>query len=1215
MLLPFVRELFADVEKLPAFTRVASHLKEGTGRIGVSGLTPTAKALLLVLFQRAAGRPLIFVTNDNRAVEDFVPVLRGFAELTSACDPESVVALPARDVLPYQNLSPHPELQEERATALWKIATGTASIVVTAVAAAAIRLRAADYYTDLARRLRRGESFDIDTLLAHLNTVGYVSTDVVEMPGQYTSRGGILDVYSPEADRPLRVEFFGDEVDSIRKFDPASQRSSTPVDEALLLPLTETPVHEELLGAIHTRLSGKRIVASGAPGSEETVEAAVRSGGVTVFPGWEFYAPVAGAQSNLFDLLPRAAVLLDEPDQLRQELDRFWTRVGEAHERSGVGNLVRPEELYLPPDDWWDQIARLRGADLEHLGITRLQNQDQDQDEDQDQNQNQNQNKDEPEREDRAITFLAQPAPRFHGAVPAMLEAVQKLTAEGRQVLLAVPNTGEIERLADMFTEYNVSFRLGSRTRSGESYADETSYFAGEVFTTTLAKAYIPDGVLFPEAHLAIFGGRDLFDESDAVASRPQRQKSKVSAFLSDFRDLQVGDYVVHVEHGIGQYQGLKEINHGDGPAEFMLLEFAEAARLYVPLTRLDLVQKYRSSEGAKPALSHLGTAAWTKTKARVRKAMKDMADELLKLYAERKTAEGHAFPPGTEWFREFEDAFEFSETEDQAQAIKDVVRDMETAQPMDRLLCGDVGYGKTEVAMRAAFKAVSDNKQVAVLAPTTVLAFQHYETFKQRFAAFPVTIEMISRFRNAKQQKDILQKTETGKIDVLIGTHRILSKDLKFSDLGLLIVDEEQRFGVRHKERIKQMRKQVDVLTMSATPIPRTLHMSLVGLRDMSVIETPPKDRMAIQTVVANWDEKLIQSALEQELERGGQVYFVHNRVDSIWEIAAKLQTLVPKARITVGHGQMSEGELEKVMLKFMHHEADILVATTIIENGLDIPLCNTILINRADRLGLSELYQLRGRVGRSNRRAYAYLLLPPEIELTPIARRRLAALKEFSDLGAGFKIAALDLELRGAGNLLGGEQSGHIEAIGFELYTQMLERAVREMKGEAAPDEAETQLNLGLNIRVPGDYIPEENQRLQMYKRVARVETESQLSDVAAELEDRYGPPPPAVRNLLDYASLKLLCMRVGVNSIERKRDFVSFKFRQTAIVDPEQLARFVSAQRGAQFTPDGMLKFVLKPAAAQEVLRALRAILEQLATVETTSEVRSPATESIS
>ena len=1172
MLLPFVRELFADVEILPGFLRAASHLKEGTGRIRVSGLSSTAKALLLVLLRRAAEHPLILVVSDNRAMEEFVPVLRGFCELTAACDPESVVSLPARDVLPFQNLSPHPELQEERATSLWKMATGKASIVVSPIAATAILQRSGEYYTDLARTLRRGESFDVENLLAHLNTVGYASADVVEMPGQYALRGGILDVYSPEAERPVRIEFFGDEVDSIRRFDPASQRSSNPIDEALLLPLTETPVNDHLLAAIHTRLSGKRISGT----TDEIVEAAVRSGGVTVFPGWEFYAPVAGADRTVFDLLPSSVVLLDEPDMLRAEFDRFWSRVEEAHERSGVGNLVRPTDLYLPPESWWQKITGLTGADLEHLGITHGQ-------------------------EDSTVSFLTQPTPRFHGAVPSMLEEVQKLTAAGNQVLFSVPNTGEVERLADIFTEYNVSFRLGSRTRGGESYADETSYFAGEVNTTTLAKAYVPDGVVFPDAHLAIFGSRDLFDESDTVASRPQRQKSKVSAFLSDFRDLQVGDYVVHVEHGIGQYQGLKEINQGDGNAEFMLLEYAEGARLYVPLTRLDLIQKYRSSEGAKPALSHLGTQAWAKTKARVRKAMKDMTDELLKLYAQRKMAQGHAFPAGNEFVREFEDTFEYNETEDQAQAITDVMHDMESTLPMDRLLCGDVGYGKTEVAMRAAFKAVSDNKQVAVLAPTTVLAFQHFETFKQRFGPFPVTIEMISRFRNPKQQKEILQKAETGKIDILIGTHRILSKDLKFSDLGLLIVDEEQRFGVRHKERIKQMRKQVDVLTMSATPIPRTLHMSLVGLRDMSVIETPPKDRMAIQTVVASWDDKLIQSAIEQELDRGGQVYFVHNRVESIWEIAAKLQELVPKARIIVGHGQMSEGELEKVMLKFMHHEADILVATTIIENGLDIPLCNTILINRADRLGLSELYQLRGRVGRSNRRAYAYLLIPREIELTPIARRRLAALKEFSDLGAGFKIAALDLELRGAGNLLGGEQSGHIEAVGFELYTQMLDRAVREMKGEVAPDEAETQLNLGLNIRIPAEYIPEENQRLRMYKRVAGVETESQLSDVAAELEDRYGPPPPAVRNLLDYASLKLLCIRVGVNAIDRKRDSVTFKFRQNAAVDPEQLARFVSGQKGAHFTPDGMLKFTLKASAAEEVLRAMKTVLEQLAAEE--------------
>jgi transcription-repair coupling factor (superfamily II helicase) len=1216
MLLPFVREIFAEVEQLPAFRRASSHLRESTGRIRVTGLSPAARALILVMLQRRLERPFILVVPDNRAAEDLLPVLAAFAELTGAADPDSIVSLPARDVLPFQNLSPHPEIQEERATALWKIATGRASIVVSPVTATTILLRSPEYYADLAHILRRGETFDVEKLLQHLNTVGYTPTDVVEMPGQYAARGGILDVYSPEADRPVRVEFFGDEIESMRKFDPASQRSSNPVDEVVLLPLTETPINEELLGRINARLSGKRI-----EGSREAIEQAARDSGAGVFPGWEFYAPVAGADRTIFSLLPEARVILDEPEALAQELDKVWTRIAEAHERSEIGNLVRPEDLYLTPEAWRETTAALRGADFEYLAITRPQPQppaglppsadlpppvimsgaESSQSDPSAESKvpyslnNADLFSDAASRPEAA--FLTQPAPRFHGAMNVMTEAVQKLTTGGSRVILAAPNTGEVERLADIFTEYNASYRLGSRTRGGESYADETAYFAGEIFTTTLLKAYIPDGFILPDAHLAVFGARDLFDESDLVASRPQRQKSKVSAFLSDFRDLQVGDYVVHVEHGIGQYQGLKEINQGDGTAEFMLLEYADAARLYVPLTRLDLVQKYRSSEGAKPVLNHLGTQAWDKTKARVRKAMKDMTDELLKLYAQRQSAQGHIYPPDTEWMKEFEDAFEYNETEDQGQAIADVKRDMESQLPMDRLLCGDVGYGKTEVAMRAAFKAISDNKQVAVLAPTTVLAFQHWETFKQRFAAFPVKIEMISRFRTPKQIKEILERVAVGKVDVLIGTHRLLSKDVKFSDLGLLVVDEEQRFGVRHKERIKQMRTEVDVLTMSATPIPRTLHMSLVGLRDMSVIETPPKDRMAIQTVVASWDEKLIQSSIEQELERGGQVYFVHNRIDTIWEIAAKLQSLVPKARISVGHGQMGEGELEAVMLKFMHHEADILVSTTIIENGLDIPLCNTIIINRADRMGLSELYQLRGRVGRSNRRAYAYLLLPAEIELTPIARRRLAALKEFSDLGAGFKIAALDLELRGAGNLLGGEQSGHIEAIGFELYTQMLERAVREMKGESGVEATEIQLNLGLNIRIPSDYMKEENQRLRMYKRIAGIETEAQLKDVRSELIDRYGEPPAAVRNLLAYASLKLQALRVGATAIERKRELVNIKFSQKATIDPGKLARFVASQQKTQFTPDGTLKFSIKISSTEGILQTLRDLLEEL------------------
>ena len=1170
MILPFVRDIFADVEKSPTFLRAVAQVMNGAGRTRVSGLTPTGKALFYSLLHRATSRPLVIVVSDNRAVDELLPVVCSLADLTGAVPPQSVIGLPAHDVLPFENQSPHPEIQEARATTLWKIATGAASVVITPFSAASMRLRTASFYGDLARVVRRGEMIELERVVEHLRLVGYNQVDVVEMPGEFAHRGGLLDVYPPELDRPVRIELFGDEVESIRKFDPATQRSAAATEEAALLPLTETPVDEDTLAAINARLTGNRLA-----GDEETLETAVRYTGVSVFPGWELYAPVAGAEHNFFDLLPGATVVLDEPDTLNEAHETWWAKLTEAHERSLIGNLVRPQDLYLSPEQWSDVLQYSATIAVEQLGI-------------------------ESSEDGGHVILQTQPTTRFHGSVAAMTEEVGQLTREGRRVLFAVSSTGEVERLADVFNEYNLSFRIGSRTPkpSQEVYVDESTYFTDDVAATTIVRAYVPEGVALPEANLILFGSRDLFDESEVSLGRPQRQKSKVSAFLSDFRDLAVGDYVVHVEHGIGQYQGLKEVPQEDGATEFMVLEYAEGARLYVPLTRLDLVQKYRSSEGVKPVLNRLGTQQWHKTKARVKKAMKDMAEELLKLYAARKTAQGHGFAADTEWQREFEDAFEFSETEDQMNAIVDVKRDMEAVTPMDRLLCGDVGYGKTEVAMRAAFKAVSDSRQVAVLAPTTVLAFQHFNTFKQRLAVFPIKIDMLSRFRTPKQQKETLAKIGTGELDIVIGTHRLLSKDVKFNNLGLVIVDEEQRFGVRHKERLKQLRKEVDVLTMSATPIPRTLHMSLLGLRDMSVIETPPKDRMAIQTVVAAWDEKLIRPSIEKELERGGQVYFVHNRVESIYEISEKIREMVPKARILVGHGQMGEAELERVMLAFMRHEADILIATTIIENGLDIPLCNTIIINRADRHGLSELYQLRGRVGRSDRRAYAYLLVPPDRDLTDLARRRLAALKEFSDLGAGFKIAALDLELRGAGNLLGGEQSGHIEAVGFELYTTMLERTVRELKGEVEPETPETQLNLGLNIRIPAEYIKEENQRLRMYKRVAGVETEAQLFDVAGELGDRYGTPPPPVRNLLDYAALKLFSQRLGVSQIERRRDAVSIRFAENATVDPERLARFVHGEPGSQFTPAGILKFSLKEKQPEVILTRLKALLEQLA-----------------
>jgi transcription-repair coupling factor (superfamily II helicase) len=1203
MILPFVRELMADLQSSVAFERARRHLAGGTGRRRVSGLTATARALYLPAFVKAGGAPALMLVSDNKAAEALQVAVLAACELTGALNPDEVLRLPAHDVLPFENVSPHPDIQEQRAVALWKLATGSAKLVIAPVEAVCMRLFPRDYYAALALRLRVGEEYLPDMLVDHLVSVGYTRVDVVEMPGQVTIRGGIMDVYGPEMERPVRIDFFGDEIESMRRFDPETQRSSSAVDEILLLPLTETPATEALLGAINARLTRSGRAGAEIEGGETPAELQTHVGGdtreATIFPGWEFYAAVAGAKSSLLELMgSHARVFVEEPAMVENQGERWWNKVEQRHERAGIGSLVGPGDLYLSPWELQDKLRAYCGFELDQLGAVDVL---------------------EGDRSDASeIEFATRPTMRFHGSIPALIDQLKLLMESEARVLIAAPNQGEVERLAGLMQEYGVAYRIGSRTEQGGSATvySESSYLAGDLRTPVIVRAAIANGVQVLDLdraarQIVVIGANDISDDADVMA-RPARKRSKTAAFVSDFRDLAVGDYVVHVEHGIARYDGLRTIEQPDGSnLELMILSFAEETKLYVPLTRLDLIQKYRSTEtGPAPVLNRLGNPAWAKTKARVKKAMQDMAEELLKLYAQRKAAVGTAFSPDSNMQREFEDAFDFNETEDQLNAIKDIKADMESTQPMDRLLCGDVGYGKTEVAMRAAFKAVQDGKQVAVLTPTTVLCFQHFESFKRRFSKFPVNIEMISRFRTAKEKKEVLEKTEQGKVDILIGTHAVLSEKLKFQDLGLLIVDEEQRFGVRHKERLKQMRAAIDVLSMSATPIPRTLNMSLVGLRDMSVIETPPKDRMAIQTIVAKFDEKLIRTAIEVELERGGQTYFVHNRVETIYELASKIRELVPQARVIVGHGQMPEAELERAMLAFMDGEYDVLCATSIIENGLDIPRANTIIINRADRHGLSELYQLRGRVGRSNRRAYAYLLIPPEQQLTEIARRRLAALKEFSDLGAGFKIAALDLELRGAGNMLGGEQSGHIEAIGFEMYTTMLEEAVSRLKGEGREERPQVTVNLGISLRIDEDYIAEEGQRLRMYKRIAGAETDAVLTEVRAELEDRYGKPPESVLHLLAAGEIRLTCERLGIAQIERKR---------TAIEEPKKPAptparpappsRFGAwsaqpqrpplAGRHGQAPQTANLSFSTRAAATRPVTNATVALRETVAT----------------
>jgi len=1108
----------------PSMEGALAELSANAGLVSITGLHDVAKALVAAYFAHALRRPAFFVTDSNRRAEALAETLRFFAAIFPGAS-GNVATLPSFDRLPWESQSPHADILERRATTLFRLADGQISLVIAPVAAALWRYQDPAAYLYLTRTLAKDTEIGHEELITHLGSVGYTRTEMVELPGQFAVRGGIIDVFSPEAPRPVRIELLGDTVESVREFDARTQRSIAPVVRTTLLPLTEWSV----------------------PALENTKSSDVLEWGATPTFG-NVGEPGTASLFELSESSLRPILFLDEPQTLREVAQRHLAAATDIYERHGQANSPPASHYFWNEEQIAAALGKTSQIHLEQLALSIGST--------------------------PQFEISSRPSARFHGDVVACMGDVKSQLAAGGRVFLTAASTGEIERFADICREYEVPYVLGE---SQEAAAGFTAEGAQESAGMLLIRAPFAEGATFPEANLTLYGHADLFDVTPTV-ERPSH-KIRTSGFFSDFGELKPGDFVIHVDHGIGQFEGLRQIESDGHRGEFMLLRYAEDARLYVPLERMDLVQSYRVLEGAHPPLDRLGGMAWNTRKTRVRKSLEDMADQLLALYAQRKTTPGFAFSPDGNFQREFEDAFEFEETPDQIAAVSDIKRDMERGEPMDRLLCGDVGYGKTEVAMRAAFKAVMDKKQVALLAPTTVLTFQHFETFKKRFAAFPARIELLSRFRSAAEQKKVLADLEAGKVDVVIGTHRLLSKDVKFADLGLLIVDEEQRFGVAHKERLKEMRKNVDALALSATPIPRTLHMSLVGLRDMSLIETPPRDRLAIQTVVAPFQEELVRSAIETELARDGQVYFIHNRVESIYSLGSMVQKLVPKARVVVGHGQMGEKELESGMLKFIRDEADVLVATTIVENGLDIPRANTILINRADRLGLAELYQLRGRVGRSSQRAYAYLLVPPETTLSDIARKRLAAMKEFSELGAGFRIAALDLELRGAGNMLGRQQHGHIEAIGFDMYCQMLERAVAKLKGEEGAPDLRTTLSLGLDVRIPQDYIPSENLRLRTYKRISTIATEEEKQDVRKELEDRFGAPPSSVENLLDYAVLKSMCEHLRISSVERQGSRVAVRFHPETTLDPARLVSVVRSRAGIKPDPSGVLWIELK------------------------------------
>jgi transcription-repair coupling factor (superfamily II helicase) len=1216
--------------------RLADEVRAGKRVISVSGLTSgAARALAVAALRRETGRRFAVVVQSSRDLEAWDrdlcfwnEALRRGADgernetnakrdesVAKRDETDAVLTLPASESDPYAGSSPHAETLERRALALWRLARGEGAFALLTSRALARRTVKPEEMLSMGATLKRDEDYPPEDLRELLLASGYRREDPVGAVGEFSLRGGILDVWSPGMDAPVRVEFFGDTVDSIREFDPETQLSVRQLQRVEIVPMREYAVGADDFRlwavAARERFTEERYARSLA---DRTVFA---TEGET-FAGWEWLMPlVLPTRATAFDYLRDAVLVVDEPAQIESYLGTVYETLAAHFAEADAADEIslRPEELYLTAEELRARVAERQRVELRALGRAAAVV-----------DEGFAGAADAPElrigraREKSAPLFLfpavesatevewqSRASRRYHGRVAELASEVRRAHAKrGASTLFAMPSAGVAERVAEMLLDYDVTARLalaGERGAAGDYQA---------VVTT----GRLSGGFELPAAALVVHVETDLFDEASGetvehralgatqattASKRGTKKKSKTAAFLSDFRDLKVGDYVVHVDHGLARFGGLQTLDLQGRTSEFMLLYYADEAKLYAPVERLDLVQRYSSAEGHEPTLDRLGGLGWQKTKARAKRAMRDMADELLRLYAERKLVGGYSFAADTPWQREFDDGFEYQLTVDQETSIEDVKTDMETPTPMDRLLCGDVGYGKTEVAMRAAFKAVMDGKQVAVLTPTTVLAYQHFETFSARFAPFPVRIDLLSRFRSTKEQKEVVKKTEAGEVDIVIGTHRILSKDLSFRDLGLVVVDEEQRFGVAHKERLKQLKKRVDVLTLSATPIPRTLNMSLMGLRDMSVIETPPRDRLAIQTQVVQFAEAVITSAVDLELGRGGQVFFIHNRVETIETIAALVRRLAPRARIAVAHGQMNEKEMEQVMLDFMAYKFDVLVATTIIENGIDIPRANTIIINRADNYGLAQLYQLRGRVGRSNRRAYAYLLIPSEAELTPIARRRLAAIREFSDLGAGFRIAALDLELRGAGNLLGGEQSGHMDALGFDLYTQMLERTVAELRGEEIEDETSVSLNLGADVAISEDYISDMGQRLRTYKRIASARDDETLAQIRAETEDRYGRVPESVERLFAYSRLRRLAEQVGVVSIDRTPTGIAIKLGEKARIAPEKLLALVGERVGASFTPSGVLRVELADEERDDVIETARGLLLQVSATD--------------
>jgi transcription-repair coupling factor (superfamily II helicase) len=1109
-----LKQVALEMLALPGMEDCLKALAKKTKAQLIYGLNGSSRTLLMAAIQLRTGCPVLIVAADTvragKIYEDLLPVL----------GEEEVFLFPGKEMLSYYNiLSESSDVPQQRVAALRALSRKGSPVVVTTADGMLSKMPPAARWHDFGLTLRAGDEQARDTLLGRLLSAGYERADMVEVPGQLAVRGGIIDIFPVGEVRPCRIEFFGDTVDSIRDFDSRTQRSSEKRPILQLSPAREVVIgREERERAINLLSRELQTTEERARQGKTAVPAALalrvrehleqlREG--HYFPGIDQYlAYFYPVMSSLFAYFPEETLIfVDDPLRCDEKAQQLSRELREAQSTL----LVQGELLAGQTDLTWDFQQLLAEMEQPLLAFSQfVQNL--------------------PSRPFRqSFSLSAQPAPRFLGQWEILAHELSHWRDQGYRTVILASSRERGSSLAEMLAGRGIAAVPAAKTPDFQPR------------TVMLLQGSLEEGFVLPALKLAILTEQDILPQR----KKQRRLKGKEGLQIADYQELAVGEYVVHEQHGIGQYLGIRTLEVGGAYRDYLYVQYAGNDKLYVPVEQIDVIRKFVGVEGKNPKLYALGGGEWNRVKVRVQASIQELARELLSLYAARETVTGYAFSPDQPWQKDFEATFPYEETADQLQATAEVKEDMEKSRPMDRLLCGDVGFGKTEVALRAAFKAVMDGKQVAFLVPTTVLAQQHYRNFLERFAGFPVNVAMLSRFSSAAEQKETLRGATGKSVDILVATHRLLSRDVRFHDLGLLIVDEEQRFGVRHKEKIKMLKQNVDVLTMTATPIPRTLHMSLAGVRDMSIIETPPEDRYPIQTYVLEYSDLLVREALLREIARGGQAYFVHNRIGTIEKWSAHLQQLLPEANIAVAHGQMPEGQLERVMLEFLNGRHDILLSTTIVEAGLDIPNVNTIIINEADKFGLSQLYQLRGRVGRSNRIAYCYLTYHKEKVLTEAAEKRLQAIKEFTELGSGMKIALRDLEIRGAGNILGPEQHGFVMAVGFDLYIKLLDEAIRAYQGKQREERVPPRVEISVDAFLPASYIADTRQKIVFYQKIATLQDLEQVRDIREELSDRFGSLPPAAENLLLVAELRLLAEQYSVSTISEEKKEVMVRF----------------------------------------------------------------------